>query len=55
MKKLIFLIGLIAALVWVNDRYEETHECQCDDDCWCKQPGLSLFRWVFPFRHSLQG
>ena len=29
--------------------------CECRDDCWCKQPGLSLFRWVFPFRHSLQG
>ena len=27
--------------------------CPCADDCWCKRPGLSLFRWVFPFRHSL--
>jgi hypothetical protein len=22
-------------------------ECGCGDDCWCKRPGLSLFRWVF--------
>ena len=27
--------------------------CGCDPDCWCKKPGLSLFRWVFPYRHSL--
>ena len=23
----------------------------CDPDCWCKKPGLSLFRWVFPRGH----
>jgi len=27
--------------------------CECRDDCWCKQPGVSLFRWVFPYKHSL--
>ncbi|MDQ3915126.1 MAG: hypothetical protein M3323_07325 [Actinomycetota bacterium] len=27
--------------------------CACEADCWCKKPGLSLFRWVFPFGHSL--
>jgi hypothetical protein len=26
--------------------------CGCHEDCWCKRPGLSLFRWVFPFRHT---
>ena len=26
--------------------------CGCHDDCWCKRPGLNLFRWVFPFRHT---
>jgi hypothetical protein len=25
--------------------------CGCHEDCWCKRPGLSAFRWVFPFRH----
>ena len=25
--------------------------CGCAEDCWCKRPGLSLFRWVFPWRH----
>jgi hypothetical protein len=26
--------------------------CGCHEDCWCKRPGLSLFRWVFPFWHK---
>ncbi len=26
--------------------------CGCDPECWCKRPGLSLFRWVFPFGHN---
>jgi hypothetical protein len=28
-------------------------ECGCKPDCWCKRPGLSLFRWVFPARHHM--
>jgi hypothetical protein len=28
--------------------------CTCRPDCWCKKPGLSLFRWVFPrFHHEM--
>jgi hypothetical protein len=23
-------------------------ECGCKPECWCKRPGLSLFRWVMP-------
>ena len=26
-------------------------ECGCAPECWCKRPGLSLFRWVFPVGH----
>jgi hypothetical protein len=27
--------------------------CGCEASCWCKQPGLALFRWVTPARwHS---
>ena len=26
--------------------------CGCPDHCWCKRPVLSIFRWVFPFRHA---
>jgi len=26
--------------------------CGCAEDCWCKRPGLSVFRWVFPRGHQ---
>lgn len=26
--------------------------CACAEDCWCKRPGISLFRWVFPRGHQ---
>lgn len=26
--------------------------CGCRPECWCKKPGLSTFRWVFPAGHS---
>ena len=25
--------------------------CDCAHECWCQEPGLSLFRWVAPFGH----
>jgi len=27
------------------------YTCGCYSDCWCKRPGLSLFRWVVPRFH----
>ena len=27
--------------------------CECQADCWCKRPGLSVFRWVVPVGHKL--
>ena len=29
--------------------------CGCADDCWCRRPGLDLFRWVIPVGHSSVG
>ena len=26
--------------------------CGCARDCWCRQPGLGVFRWVFPRGHK---
>lgn len=23
-------------------------QCACASNCWCKKPGLSLFRWITP-------
>ena len=28
-------------------------KCGCAADCWCKKPGLSAFRWVFPRGHRI--
>jgi hypothetical protein len=28
--------------------------CRCSGDCWCRQPVLSAFRWVFPYGHRLE-
>jgi len=30
-------------------------QCECDPSCWCKKPGLSLFRWVLPYGHHSCG
>jgi hypothetical protein len=26
--------------------------CHCADDCWCRRPVLSLFRWVLPWHKN---
>ena len=44
----------IYVLVAVLNRLAETagaKKCGCAQDCWCKRPVLSTFRWVFPYRH----
>ena len=28
--------------------------CGCATTCWCKRPVLSVFRWVFPWDHTLK-
>jgi hypothetical protein len=47
-------VGSIYLLFAVIGRFVEgmgAVECGCAEDCWCKRPGLSVFRWVFPYRH----
>ena len=24
------------------------YRCDCDPECWCRRPGLGVFRWVVP-------
>ena len=54
------LLGLGAGLyllvaVWGLVRESQGRlRCECSEDCWCKKPGLSLFRWVLPIGHSLR-
>ena len=41
-----------AALVGLVAERAGRLSCHCTSDCWCKRPGLSLFRWVFPIGHQ---
>jgi hypothetical protein len=42
---------VILALVIRAKEAAGVYTCACYPDCWCKKPGLSLFRWVFPRFH----
>ena len=42
---------LVLALVTRAKEAAGAYTCACDEDCWCRRPGLSLFRWVFPRGH----
>ena len=54
MKRIVVTVGIIYLILASVGRAQEaagTRTCGCDPDCWCKRPGLSLFRWVFPRFH----
>ncbi|CAI9418142.1 hypothetical protein HIDPHFAB_03196 [Nocardioides sp. T2.26MG-1] len=54
MKRLVLIVLGGYLLVAVGNKVAEAAgmmTCGCADDCWCKRPGLSPFRWVFPWRH----
>jgi hypothetical protein len=54
LKSLLVGAGSIYLLFAVIGRFVEgmgAVECGCAEDCWCKRPVLSLFRWVFPDGH----
>jgi hypothetical protein len=42
---------LMAALIGHLQERRGAIRCGCSEDCWCKRPGLSAFRWVFPLGH----
>jgi len=33
------------------ERRLDVVQCGCSETCWCRRPGLSTFRWVFPLGH----
>ena len=46
------LVGYVVVAAFTRAREAAgAYTCACDPDCWCKSPGLSLFRWVFPRGH----
>lgn len=52
---LLVLIGLYVLTAVVTTAAEAAgvgRSCGCRPDCWCKRPGLRLFRWVAPVAHS---
>ena len=54
MKRIILIaLGLYLLIAVANKAAEAAGAmtCGCADDCWCKRPGLSVFRWVFPWGH----
>ena len=54
MKRLLLAAPGMYLLFAVIGRFVEgmgAVECGCGEDCWCKRPVLSIFRWVFPWRH----
>jgi hypothetical protein len=57
MKRTILAIAIGYVVLGLVTRAREAtgaYTCGCDPDCWCKIPGLSLFRWVFPRFHRNQ-
>ena len=49
----IVVLGFYLLLAVANRLAERmgAMRCGCAADCWCQRPGLSLFRWVFPWGH----
>ena len=50
---LVGIVGLYLLAAVVTTLAEVSgvgRECGCEQDCWCKRPGLRLFRWVTPKR-----
>lgn len=54
-QRILLLFGALyigAALIGhVKERRGES-TCECQDACWCKRPGVGLFRWVLPLGHK---
>ncbi len=55
-QRVLFLIGTFwvgAALIGHAKERRGAITCECQDDCWCKKPGVDLFRWVLPIGHKI--
>lgn len=55
MKRLLLALVGGYVLIAAGNRVAEhfgAMRCHCSEACWCRRPGLSLFRWVFPWGHT---
>jgi hypothetical protein len=53
-KRLALAVGIGYVLFALVGRAKEAagvYTCECYPDCWCRKPGLSLFRWALPRFH----
>ena len=48
----IIVVALLAAVATRIAELAGMRTCGCADDCWCRRPGIGLFRWLVPFGHS---
>jgi hypothetical protein len=46
---------VLAGLLGLTLERAGVYRCSCQPDCWCKRPGLNVFRWVFPRFHREAG
>ena len=54
MKKVLLSLVLGYVVLGLIGRAKEAagmRTCGCHPDCWCRKPGLGVFRWVFPRYH----
>lgn len=52
--KTAFLMYVGAGIYGLYLEQQGVLQCNCEEDCWCKQPGLNVFRWVQPTGHKLK-
>ena len=52
MKRILFAVVGLYILAVIATTLAEVgglgRQCGCEPECWCKRPGLRLFRWVTP-------
>ncbi len=55
-QRVLVLLGTLwvgAAVVGHVQERRGAIACACREDCWCKKPGIGLFRWALPVGHNL--
>jgi hypothetical protein len=56
MKRILLRLASVYLLFAAIGRFVEGQgavRCSCSDECWCRKPVLSAFRWVAPFGHDV--
>jgi len=55
MRRILFGTAVLYLLLAVGTRVADALglggrqlSCGCEESCWCKRPGLTVFRWVTP-------